>query len=135
MSLNGGTASCAGGHDGRELFFLAPDSTLMAVPIQTGSGPDAFEYQAPVPLFRTQVVVAGSDIYPGGPYSSAQYVVASDGRFLMNVDATDAVSPVNIVLNWTAGLRNRCRARRSTRCVGRDREARHDTERCIARAT
>jgi len=35
----------------------------------------------------------------------AQYAVAPDGRFLMNVAADDAVtSPITIVLNWEAAL-------------------------------
>jgi hypothetical protein len=37
-------------HDGKELFFLAPDNTLMALPVKfTASSP---EFGAPVALFK-----------------------------------------------------------------------------------
>jgi hypothetical protein len=80
--------------------------TLMTVPIQAGSQTGTLLPGAPVALFATRIVVSGTDVYPGGPFSAAQYAPAADGRFLMNVDAADtAASPINVVLNWTAGLK------------------------------
>jgi hypothetical protein len=51
-------------------------------------------------------LASGAGIPPAGFDSRAQYAVAPDGRFLLNVDATDAVtSPITVVLNWTAELK------------------------------
>jgi hypothetical protein len=52
-------------------------------------------------------VTTGANIAVGGSGARAQYAVAPDGRFLMNVATDDATSaPITIVLNWAAGLRN-----------------------------
>ena len=41
-----------------------------------------------------------------GFLARAQYAVAPDGRFLLNMAADDAVtSPITIVQNWTVGLK------------------------------
>lgn len=41
-----------------------------------------------------------------GVFSGAQYDVAADGRFLLNVIADErAVAPITVVLNWAAGLK------------------------------
>jgi dipeptidyl aminopeptidase/acylaminoacyl peptidase len=58
--------------DGRELFYLTPNGTLMSVGIRTGP---AFEADTPKPLFRTNLVPADG---------WAQYSVTPDGqRFLV----------------------------------------------------
>jgi hypothetical protein len=44
--------------DGKELYFLAPDATLMAVPV-TAAGP-SLEAGAPVALFPTRIVDGGT---------------------------------------------------------------------------
>ena len=89
------------GRDGKELFYIAPDAKLMAAPIQaTGQ---TVEAGTPVALFQTRIV--------GGGVASTlrfqEYAVAPDGlRFLINVTADEApISPITIVLNWTAGLK------------------------------
>jgi Tol biopolymer transport system component len=90
---------------GHELYYVAPDSRLMAVPIRLASNAHAPDAGAPVVLFPTRLA-SGAGITPAGFDSRAQYAVAPDGRFLLNVDATDAVtSPITVVLNWTAGLK------------------------------
>jgi hypothetical protein len=59
----------------------------------------------PVPLFPTQLATGGN-IATAGFLARAQYAVAPDGRFLMNIAANEAVtSPITIVQNWTAGLK------------------------------
>jgi Tol biopolymer transport system component len=93
-----------GGHprwrpDGRELYYYAPDGSLMATPIQPGA---ASPVGVPTPLFRTRLA--------GGPTSTvgftAQYDVTRDGRFLLNVPVADPPRPViHVVLNWAAGRR------------------------------
>jgi hypothetical protein len=51
-------------------------------------------------------LATGGNIAASGFIARAQYAVAADGRFLMNVAADDAVtSPITIVQNWTAGLK------------------------------
>ena len=107
VSLGGGIYP-RWGPDGKELFFVAPDNTLMAVPIPVGPETGTLLYEAPVPLFATRVVVSGDNVFSGEWLSAAQYVVAADGRFLMNVHAADtAAPPINVMLNWTAGLEDR----------------------------
>lgn len=108
----GGTwqMSTAGGiyprwrRDGAELFYIAPDNTLMAVPVRAGTDGRTFSPGSPVALFKTQLAT-GANVGIGGFASAPQYAVAADGRFLMNVVASDvAVSPITLVLNWTALL-------------------------------
>jgi len=79
--------------DGRELYYYAPDGRLMAAPI--GSGSDS-RVGMPVPLFQARLL--------GGPAVAvgvlAQYDVAADGRFLLNVPLTAATPPViHVALN------------------------------------
>jgi hypothetical protein len=90
--------------DGKELFYVAPDARLMAVPIAVGADRQTLEAGAPVPLFATRLA-SGSNI-PGGVMSKPQYAVAPDGRFLMNVAVEGATaSPITVVQNWTAALK------------------------------
>lgn len=82
--------------DGKELFYLASDSTLMAVPV-TGGG--AFEAGTPVPLFKTAIS------QPTGIRN--QYAVSADGRRFLIITPTREMqsAPLTVVLNWTAGLK------------------------------
>jgi eukaryotic-like serine/threonine-protein kinase len=78
--------------DGRELYFLAPDATMMAAPVMASSA--AFEAGAPQPLFVSHVVGGGSS-------NGWQYVVGRDGRFLINQPAAaEAAAPITLLLNW-----------------------------------
>jgi eukaryotic-like serine/threonine-protein kinase len=91
--------------DGRELFYVALDNRLMAVPVRVTGQQRTFNAGAPSALFTTRLVTTGANIAAGGSNARAQYVVAPDGRFLMNVATDDATSaPITIVLNWAAGL-------------------------------
>jgi eukaryotic-like serine/threonine-protein kinase len=79
--------------DGKELYYIAPDRKMMAVPVKIGP---TFEPGVAVPLFETRV--AGFFAYD----------VSADGRFLLNTVsdiAAPASSPVTIVLNWQAMLK------------------------------
>jgi len=90
--------------DGAELFYIAPDNALMAVPVRGSSDGRTFNAGAPVMLFRTQLAT-GANVGIGGYAAAPQYDVAADGRFLMNVVAGGvAVSPITLLLNWTALL-------------------------------
>jgi Tol biopolymer transport system component len=91
--------------DGHELFYVAPDTRLMAVPIRLAPDPHTLEAGAPVALFPTRLATGGN-VVGTGFLARPQYAVAPDGRFLMNVAADEAVtSPITIVQNWTAALK------------------------------
>ena len=91
--------------DGQELFYVAPDNRLMAAPIHVAPGTRALEASAPVALFQTKLA-SGPNIVAAGFQARAQYAVAADGRFLMNLSADEGViSPITIVQNWQAGLK------------------------------
>jgi hypothetical protein len=87
--------------DGKELFYVAPDQKLMAVPVKIGANfeagtPQALPVTAPVPI---------------GNGSTGGYAPTHDGqRFLVNVPAggeAAAAAPITVVLNWQAGLPKR----------------------------
>jgi hypothetical protein len=67
--------------DGQELFYLAPDTRLMAVPIRLAPDAHTLEAGAPVALFPTRLATGGNIPIAGFP-ARAQYAVAADGRFL-----------------------------------------------------
>jgi Tol biopolymer transport system component len=92
---NGGGSQPHWRGDGKELFYLAPDRTLMAVDVNTAS---TFETSAPKPLFATQV---------SGYNSPNRYVVSADGqRFLVNSPAGEVnQTPITVVLNWSGTLK------------------------------
>jgi hypothetical protein len=99
----GGGMSPRWRHDGHELFYVAPDNRMMAAPIEVASDAHTLRPGAPVPLFPSRLTTG---IGVGGFSSRAQYAVAADGRFLLNVGADDtAASPITIVQNWTAALK------------------------------
>jgi len=88
--------------DGKELFYVAPDSRLMAV----GVTPDGQSIDAgpPVPLFVTRLAT-GMNVYPAVG-TKPQYAVAPDGRFLMNMPVEGSTAPpITVVLNWEAALK------------------------------
>jgi serine/threonine protein kinase/dipeptidyl aminopeptidase/acylaminoacyl peptidase len=81
--------------DGREIFFIAPEDTLMAVDVATGS---EFRVAVPRPLFRVDFKIV--DI--GYPYD-----VSPDGkRFLINeVVEEGQPATITVVQNWTSKLK------------------------------
>ena len=84
--------------DGQELYFLAPDATMMAVPV-TAAG-TSFAAGTPVVLFPTRIVDGGTVAL-----NRPQYAVARDGRFLINQPVGDATAaPITLILNWQGGL-------------------------------
>ena len=79
--------------DGREIYYLAPDNTLMAAPV-TGSAP--FQTGPPAPLFK----IAVSDA------PDPQYDVFPDGqRFVVNQQVSSKDEPINVLVNWAATLK------------------------------
>jgi Tol biopolymer transport system component len=97
VSINGGVHA-RWRHDGRELFYIALDDQLMAVPIRLGAARGKVDVGTPAPLFITRI---GSVLHRN-PTQGPQYAVAPDGRrFLMNtlVEGTTS-SPITLILNW-----------------------------------
>jgi serine/threonine protein kinase/dipeptidyl aminopeptidase/acylaminoacyl peptidase len=90
LSVNGGDKP-RWSRDGKELFYIAPDGKMMAVPIKGGS---TFSPGVPIPLFNTRVT------------GFMPFDVAPDGRFLINTMPADATSrsSITVVVNWFAGL-------------------------------
>jgi len=84
--------------DGNELFYIAADGTMTAVPLDRGSG--SLSAGIPKALFKTSVHTPSLSVIFG-------YAVTGDGqRFLINTPAADALrTPITVVLNWTAELK------------------------------
>ena len=92
------TVSTAGGDKprwgpgGKELYYLAPDRKLMAVPVKPGT---TLDFGIAVPLFSTRLL---------GFFA---YDVGADGRFLLPMPSRADIatmSPMTVVLNWQAQL-------------------------------
>ena len=83
--------------DGRELFYIAPDDSLVAVPIAVGAS--SVQVGRAYQLFKTRRKVMSTRF----GYS---YDVAPDGRrFLINTSpAPRPPSPLTVVMHWTPGL-------------------------------
>jgi Tol biopolymer transport system component len=80
--------------DGRELFYLAADRRIMAVPVGADGRPGVAQ-----PLFQTTA------LFPGSIYRMNYDVNADGTRFLINTPVDGAgQSPITVVLNWAAGL-------------------------------
>ena len=79
--------------DGRELYFVTPDSTLMAADIRTDHG---IEVSFPKPLFKLNITI-----------NTDQYDASPDGsRFLVSDLLTDDPRrEVTVVLNWPSELK------------------------------
>jgi eukaryotic-like serine/threonine-protein kinase len=80
--------------DGREIYYLSNDRTLMAVSVAAGPS-----FGIPKPLFQTRA--------PAGVTANrTHYVPSRDGqRFLVDIATDQAPSPITVVLNWTAALK------------------------------
>jgi Tol biopolymer transport system component len=93
------TISSAGGDkprwsaDGKELYYIALDRKMMAVPVKLTP---TFEPGIATALFETNVT------------AFSPYDVSPDGRFLLNTvseSAAPVAAPVTLVLNWQQGLK------------------------------
>ena len=83
--------------DGKELFYVALDGSLMAVPIQLDSVKMTVRPGVPVRLFATRL--AGGVLQA---VSRQQYTPSLDGsRFLMHtVSGEPQSAPITVILNW-----------------------------------
>ena len=93
VSKNGG-AGPVWRRDGKELFFLSPDSRMMAAAIDTAG---------PFQTRNSDAAVHGLNDRAIGT-SGRQYAVTKDGRrFLVNVvQEQSTATPLTVVVNWLA---------------------------------
>jgi DNA-binding winged helix-turn-helix (wHTH) protein/Tol biopolymer transport system component len=91
---SGSAAQPTWAHDGRHLFYIAPDRKLMMVDFD----PRAKSAAAPHVLFQTRIIAPN--------FSDTQYAVSPDGRFLINSFPPNASSPLTLVTGWTAQLKS-----------------------------
>jgi hypothetical protein len=78
--------------DGRELYFTAPDATIMTVPLLRSAA--GIPFGKPAVLFQSRIV--GATTAP----NKAEYDVSRDGRFLINQATDEALPPIQLILNW-----------------------------------
>src|SRR6185369_16188111 len=95
VSRNGGNAP-RWRRDGKELFFLSPDREVMVVAVKQGAG---IEFGPPAALFRLPT------LYRSWAPVTIAYEVSPDGqKFLVPVRKA-AGAPLQVVINWQAGLK------------------------------
>jgi Tol biopolymer transport system component len=94
VSTAGGTQS-RWSRDGKELYYIAADRALMAVPVIREGG--RVRFGSPTKLFQTQITPG----LPGQGDSRAQYVVSNDARrFLIRTQLSVEHAPLIVVTNW-----------------------------------
>ncbi|MGE3843632.1 MAG: protein kinase [Vicinamibacterales bacterium] len=82
--------------DGRELFYVTPDGTLMGVPMEPSSDGTSMQSGTAVPLVKGQVWVRANTTAARG-----QYAVTPDGLRFLAVVSNDEMPPaITVVLNW-----------------------------------
>jgi len=95
VSVNGG-AQVRWSPTGKELFYIALDGRVTAVPVTFGSDGQTLKPGIPVPLFANPV---------GGALQGTArqlYMVSPDGsRFLMHAIPERGPAPIHLVLNWS----------------------------------
>ena len=85
--------------DGRELFYLANDQRLIAVPVEEAG--DALRLGPPRPLFQTSLVPQA------GLGTRAEYDVTRDGqRFILAEPrpGSQDIHPIRVIVNWISAL-------------------------------
>ena len=83
--------------NGKEIFYVSLDSTMMAAPVKLSPDGQSLETGTPAALFPVRIA--------GGPlpsFNKQQYAVSSDGqRFLVNLAVEEgAAPPITLILNW-----------------------------------
>jgi Tol biopolymer transport system component len=90
ISLSGGRAP-RWSHDGRELYYAAPDDSLVSVPITLGP---TLQAGTSAPLFHVETGIRNFDVSPDG------------SRFLVSTPLEKSPeSPIRVILNWDAALK------------------------------
>jgi Tol biopolymer transport system component len=81
------------GRDGRELFYVAPDNTLMSVPVKASG--NAFQAEPPTPLFPLRLEAVNRRTHYQPAMNGQRFLVAQ-------VLEQDASNPITVMVNWTA---------------------------------
>jgi len=92
VSTSGGT-QIRWSADGKEIFYIATDGKMMAVPIALRDA--SVDVKLPAPLFQTHLAT-GTNVLGIKP----QYAVSRDGRFLLNIAVEAASPPIVVLVNW-----------------------------------
>ena len=85
--------------DGKELFYLATDGTLMATTVDAVG---EFAAGVPTPLFQTRAM-AGFTTFGFGSVTRLYDATRDGQRFIVNARAA-SVAPLTVVLNWTSTI-------------------------------
>jgi serine/threonine protein kinase len=82
--------------DGKEIFYVALDGRLMAMPVRVESDGRAVSHGAPVPLFTL-----GVQPYGGGT-ALPWYAVSRDGQRFLSTTSPPPIEtiPITLILNW-----------------------------------
>jgi Tol biopolymer transport system component len=84
--------------DGKELFFVASNQFMTAVSVTNAT---SLTFGAPVRLFRTRLVVEGSE----STGLATKYDVSPGGdRFVLRYPPEDPGPPITVVVNWQRAL-------------------------------
>jgi DNA-binding winged helix-turn-helix (wHTH) protein/Tol biopolymer transport system component len=89
---SGGGAQPTWAHNGRRLFYVAPDRKLMMVEFD----PRAKSASAPRVLFQSRIIAPN--------FSDTQYAVSRDDHFLINSFPANNSSPLTLITGWTAPI-------------------------------
>jgi Tol biopolymer transport system component/tRNA A-37 threonylcarbamoyl transferase component Bud32 len=91
VSTDGGAAP-RWSADGREIYFIAPDGTMMSATVSHAAS--TLTVEKPTALFSTHIIAQTFTF---------QYVVSRDGRFLVGSREVERASapPITLLLNWT----------------------------------
>jgi eukaryotic-like serine/threonine-protein kinase len=86
--------------DNKELFYLAPDGKMMAVPVSAGANFDAGAPAALFPAHAREFFATSEQV---------SYDVSKDGqRFLINTQVKNAdTHPMSVILNWDAEMKKK----------------------------
>jgi Tol biopolymer transport system component len=85
----GGGAAPRWRADGKEIYFVAPNGKMMAVPMTAAVS--TIMVGNPIALFSTNIL---SQVF------TYQYAVAPDGRFVVNNRQLVDAPPITLLLNW-----------------------------------
>ena len=86
----GGGAQPIWAHDGRRLFYVAPDRKLMMIEFD----PRAKSAAAPRVLFQSRIIAPN--------FCGIQYAVSRDDHLLINSFPANGPSPLTLITGWTA---------------------------------
>jgi len=91
---NGLGAQPVWSRDGKHIFYISPDKKMMEADFDPVKGTAS----APRAIFQTRIIAAN--------FIGTQYDVGPDGRFLINSLPADHSSPLTLITNWPAILKN-----------------------------